>query len=485
MKYQKELTNKLRTDTVYPITVLNAIRLTDDGEGLLSDLLNNKVDKDGAKVLSTNDYTTAEKTKLFGIEAGADVNQNAFSVIKVTGQPDIPAEHEMENLTFVAGSNVTITTNSSNKTISIAATGTLTGATNATDVTIADTGGYYSSGSVEGALQEVATTKVNKQELYTTANITYYVATTGSNSNNGLTAGSPFQTIVYALSKVPKNVRHTVTINVASGTYNETIYVTGHYGNGSINILGGVDLATSVNFKVNKIDLTRNTCYVHVRGFEVTNTIDHSAVSEACLKVLFQFITTIGSTTSYNGFYIDSSKVRIDNCVASNKSSALYALDNSDVFSYNWTVGSGNTTGISARNGAKIAKLGTQPQGTISENVANGGIITSGVLNPAPINNPTFTGTVNGITALMVGALPTSGGTVTGTFNLTGNQYITGNLKITGNSQSTEFIQGATGLTLNSTLYGGNYRLPRIYAQTSETAPGTMKDGDILFVYTA
>lgn len=37
-------------------------------------LLANKVDKDGAKVLSTNDYTDADKTKLSGIEAGAQVN---------------------------------------------------------------------------------------------------------------------------------------------------------------------------------------------------------------------------------------------------------------------------------------------------------------------------------------------------------------------------------------------------------------------------
>ena len=36
-----------------------------------------KVDKDGAKVLSTNDYTTAEKNKLAGIAAGAEVNVNA------------------------------------------------------------------------------------------------------------------------------------------------------------------------------------------------------------------------------------------------------------------------------------------------------------------------------------------------------------------------------------------------------------------------
>lgn len=40
----------------------------------VTDELNNKVDKVTGKGLSTNDYTTIEKTKLAGIEAGAEVN---------------------------------------------------------------------------------------------------------------------------------------------------------------------------------------------------------------------------------------------------------------------------------------------------------------------------------------------------------------------------------------------------------------------------
>lgn len=45
--------------------------------------LNNKVDKVTGKGLSTNDYTTAEKTKLSGIEAGAKVN--IIESVKVNG----------------------------------------------------------------------------------------------------------------------------------------------------------------------------------------------------------------------------------------------------------------------------------------------------------------------------------------------------------------------------------------------------------------
>lgn len=43
----------------------------------VDDAVKNKVDKDSNKVLSTNDYTTAEKNKLANIAAGAEVNVNA------------------------------------------------------------------------------------------------------------------------------------------------------------------------------------------------------------------------------------------------------------------------------------------------------------------------------------------------------------------------------------------------------------------------
>ena len=45
--------------------------------------INNKVDKVTGKGLSTEDYTTAEKTKLDGIETGAQVN--VLEGVKVNG----------------------------------------------------------------------------------------------------------------------------------------------------------------------------------------------------------------------------------------------------------------------------------------------------------------------------------------------------------------------------------------------------------------
>lgn len=80
----------------------------------------NKVDKVDGKNLSTNDYTTAEKTKLSGIATGAEVNQNAFSNI-VVGSTTIVADTKTDSLTLV-GSNVTLTPDATNDKVTIGVT---------------------------------------------------------------------------------------------------------------------------------------------------------------------------------------------------------------------------------------------------------------------------------------------------------------------------------------------------------------------------
>lgn len=79
-----------------------------------------KVDKVDGKGLSTNDYTTAEKTKLNGIASGAEVNQNAFSTVKV-GNTSIASGSKTATLTLAAGSNITLTPDATGKKVTIVA----------------------------------------------------------------------------------------------------------------------------------------------------------------------------------------------------------------------------------------------------------------------------------------------------------------------------------------------------------------------------
>ena len=83
-----------------------------------------KVDKVEGKGLSTNDYTTAEKTKLAGIAQGAEVNQNAFNIVAVkvgTTTTNVQADTKTDTVTFIQGDNVTLTPDATNDTITIAA----------------------------------------------------------------------------------------------------------------------------------------------------------------------------------------------------------------------------------------------------------------------------------------------------------------------------------------------------------------------------
>lgn len=61
-----------------------------------------------------------DKTKLNNISAGAEVNQNAFSNVKV-GSTTIQADSKTDTLELVAGSNVTITPDASGDKVTIAA----------------------------------------------------------------------------------------------------------------------------------------------------------------------------------------------------------------------------------------------------------------------------------------------------------------------------------------------------------------------------
>ena len=89
----------------------------------LAELDERKVEKVTGKGLSTNDYTTAEKNKLAGIEAGAEVNQNAYGTV-IVGSTSLDADAESASIEFVAGDNITLTADVSTPAIQISATDT-------------------------------------------------------------------------------------------------------------------------------------------------------------------------------------------------------------------------------------------------------------------------------------------------------------------------------------------------------------------------
>lgn len=150
-----------------------------------------------ASTSSAGLMSTSDKSKLDGIASGAEVNQNAFSNV-VVGSTTIAADSKTDTLTLTAGSNITLTPNATNDSITISASGSsysLPLASNSTR------GGIKLSSSTQGGTPNGITTtsgrtyavQVNSSEQavvnvpWTDTNTTYSEATT---STSGLMSSS-------------------------------------------------------------------------------------------------------------------------------------------------------------------------------------------------------------------------------------------------------------------------------------------------------
>ena len=84
---------------------------------------------DSSYVHTDNNYTAAEKSKLNGIAAGAEVNQNAFSNVKI-GSTTIAADAKTDTLTLAAGTNITLAADTTNDKVTITAPSVVSAFTN-------------------------------------------------------------------------------------------------------------------------------------------------------------------------------------------------------------------------------------------------------------------------------------------------------------------------------------------------------------------
>lgn len=145
--------------------------------------------------------SSADKTKLDGIAAGAEVNQNAFSNVKV-GDVTVAADSKTDTLTLVAGSNVTITPDATNDKITIASSYVNTTYSAGTDLGLSGTtfnhansgvsAGTYRSVTVNARGHVTGGTNPTTLSGYgiTDAKIASGVITLGSNTITPLTSAS-------------------------------------------------------------------------------------------------------------------------------------------------------------------------------------------------------------------------------------------------------------------------------------------------------
>ncbi|QUL57577.1 hypothetical protein KDC22_14500 [Paenibacillus tritici] len=222
----------------------------------------------------------------------------------------------------------------------------------------------------------------------TSADITYYVRTDGNDSNTGLanTAAGAFKTIGKAISVVPRNVNHFITINVAPGTYAEIIDLSGFSGSGQILVTG--DSSVSTSRTVHAIKMYGNSCFVTINGFNCSTPSNINAVSVT--SSVGALVSNINSTIVSTGAGLDVnlSNIRATSCNFSNKFIAVNAVNASVAYIENFT-GSGNTWGNRSTLASVVTAAGTRATGT------NGDSSDTGILNYSGVTNPWGDNTVS------------------------------------------------------------------------------------------
>ena len=216
----------------------------------------------------------------------------------------------------------------------------------------------------------------NKTELdtysATTQNLEYWVdGTNGSDNNNG-SSGSPFKTIAKAVSMIPQIVNHSVTINVADGSYSEGITLTGYMGSGVISVVGNTTTPANVVLS-GRIIIQKVAHFVFIHGMKTTYTGNNSVEAGACSCIQFNYIVAEASDANYSGIFCAYSFAHVQNSTVSNKKYGITSRNSSVCSEAN--SGTGNTNGIAAMYGGTLGKRGSQPSGTTAEFIYAGGEI--------------------------------------------------------------------------------------------------------------
>ena len=179
-----------QTEHFYPITHADAVV---DLDTKIQENVESVTDSLSSHIENTDvHFTAVERTKLAGIATGAEVNQNAFSNIKV-GTTTVAADTKTDTIEFV-GSNVTITPDATNDKVTFAVADGSTSAkgvvqlTNSTSSTSTTTAATPSS--VKSAYDLANTAKTNAATAQTRADSAYSLAESkvDSLSDLGITA---------------------------------------------------------------------------------------------------------------------------------------------------------------------------------------------------------------------------------------------------------------------------------------------------------
>lgn len=411
---------------------------------ILDNAVTGKVDKVTGKQLSTNDYTTAEKTKLGGIATGAnnyvhpnhtgdvistgdgvtaiasgvivdaDVNAAAgiaWSKLSKTGASlaDLPTRSAADlssgtlaaarlpaisgDVTMAAGTSTAAITAGVIVNADVNAAAAIDASKIGTGVVSNTEFGYLDgvTSGIQGQLNGKAPLATTPQQ--TTADITYYVRTDGNDNNTGLanTAGGAFKTVTKAVNMIPQIVAHNVNIMIAPGTYAEHVNITGFAGKGVIELRAQGGAILSDSYIIQSLSITRCLNSVVVTGLKASSTTSNGFNATYTHSALFNYCKVDAASANNDGVFVSFAYARVFGGSFSNRRSGITAYLVAQV-NAEGNIGSGNAVGLFA-DGGTIVKASINPSALVGANneivSSGGGIITSGVINPWGDNTTT------------------------------------------------------------------------------------------------
>lgn len=207
-----------------------------------------------------------------------------------------------------------------------------------------------------------------------TGNTTLYVSTIGSDILGDGSELNPFRTIQYAIDTLPKDLNsYTAYVQIADGTYEETVTITG-FKSGSVilrTIRGDV---ISPLTKVTNIICSHNCAYINIGGLDITTTSSDGILCVDCSNVQIGNVRCVGVTDTFKGVYgAEVNLFRVWNCEISNRKFAVF-FGNSKGY-VNGCTGVSNNTGIYAGSGTIINISGSSIGATFPLDHGYGGML--------------------------------------------------------------------------------------------------------------
>ena len=213
----------------------------------------------------------------------------------------------------------------------------------------------------------------NIHELYNTAQVrstyTVYVSTSGSDDTGAGTEASPYRTITKALSTIPRIIGDkVVTLYIATGTYNESVVISGFTGVLAINTAGAGPVTVS--------SLTIDGCNVTHTGAQLNATNGVVLTNGATFRG--NAAMYVGSSAIGYAVKTGSTFIVLNTITASNATSAGLEVSEQGQAYVSTIGGTGNTVGIRADTGG-VACYGSMVMSASTLRVTNtGGRIFSG-----------------------------------------------------------------------------------------------------------